>query len=251
MNTVTSSDGTRIAFDRVGAGPAVVLVDPAMCYRGAGPNTPLAPELARDFTVYTYDRRGRGDSGDAEEYSVEREYADLAALIEHAGGAAFVFGHSSGGVLAAGASLAGVPIARLALFEPPPVDDGEMPVQLDKLVRAGRRGEAVELFQSSVGLPQEMIAGMRNSPFRPALDAIAHTLVYDTTIAGWITLDAYAGVAVPTLLVDSESSPPTLHESTAAVAAAVPGARRRTLPGGFHDVAPDVLAPALKEFFTA
>ncbi|MFG1703076.1 alpha/beta fold hydrolase [Nonomuraea sp. M3C6] len=255
MNTVTSSDGTRIAFDRVGEGPAVILVDGAMCYRGAGPSGALAAELARDFTVYTYDRRGRGESGDSDATAapiVEREIADLVALVEHAGGTAFVFGHSSGAVLALEASLHAKGIAGLALFEPPPVgSDAEAALRdrLDELVRAGRRGEAVEVFQAAVGIPPAMIAGMRNSPFRPALEAIAHTLVYDTTITSSARTDRYASVAVPTLLVDSQASPETLHTSTRTVARAVPGALHRSLPGGFHDVEASLLAPVLTHFF--
>ncbi|KAB8195366.1 alpha/beta fold hydrolase [Nonomuraea phyllanthi] len=249
MNTVTSRDGTRIAFERAGEGPALVLVDGAMCYRGAGPCSALAAELAGDFTVYTYDRRGRGESGDSDTFAVEREYEDLAALVEHAGGGASVFGHSSGAVLALEASLHGVDIARLALFEPPPAgEDAALAERLGELVRAGRRGEAVEEFQLAVGLPPEMVSGMRGSPFRAALEAIAPTLVYDTTITGSARLDRYAAIAVPTLLVDSENSPEMLRASTEEVARAVPGARRRSLPGGFHDVEPGTLAPVLAGF---
>jgi pimeloyl-ACP methyl ester carboxylesterase len=250
MNTVTSGDGTRIAYDQVGDGPAVVLVDGAMCYRGAGPSGPLAAELARDFTVYTYDRRGRGDSGDSDAYAVQRELDDLSALIGRAGGTACVFGHSSGAVLALEAHLAGVPIAKLALFEPPPlVHDVDLHAQLDKLVRAGRRGEAVEAFQIAVGIPGEMVTGMRHSPMRAGLEAIAPTLVYDTAITSTASIGAYAAVSVPTLAVASESSPEILRTSTWTVAETVPGARKLGLPGGFHDVEPDVLAPVLVEFF--
>ncbi|NUP63633.1 MAG: alpha/beta fold hydrolase [Nonomuraea sp.] len=250
MNTVTSSDGTRIAFEQAGEGPAVVLVDGAMCYRGAGPNTPLAAELARSFTVCAYDRRGRGESGDGAAFAVEREVEDLAAVIGRAGGDVRVFGHSSGAVLALEAALAGVPIARLALFEPPPLgEESGLSDELDKLVREGRRGEAVEAFQLAVGIPPEMVAGMRESPFRPALEAIAPTLVYDTRLTGSASPGRYAAVGVPTLLLDSESSPERLRESTRLMAETVPGARRRSLPGAFHGVDPDVLAPVLAEFF--
>ncbi|NUP76981.1 MAG: alpha/beta fold hydrolase [Nonomuraea sp.] len=250
MNTVTSSDGTRIAFEQAGEGPAVVLVDGAMCYRGAGPNTPLAAELARSFTVCTYDRRGRGESGDGAAFAVEREVEDLAAVIGRAGGDVRVFGHSSGAVLALEAALAGVPIARLALFEPPPLgEESGLSDELDKLVREGRRGEAVEAFQLAVGIPPEMVAGMRESPFRPALEAIAPTLVYDTRLTGSASPGRYAAVGVPALLLDSESSPERLRESTRLMAETVPGARRRSLPGAFHGVDPDVLAPVLAEFF--
>ncbi|MEV4110363.1 alpha/beta fold hydrolase [Nonomuraea sp. NPDC049695] len=251
MNTVTSRDGTRIAFDRAGEGPAIVLVDGAMCYRGAGPCDALAPELTGDFTVYTYDRRGRGESGDADTFAVEREIDDLAALIEHAGGSAYVFGHSSGAVLALEASLRVAGIARLALFEPPPLtDDAALVGRLDELVRAGRRGEAVEAFQLGIGLPPEMVSGMRGAPFRAALEAIAPTLVYDTTLTSSARLHRYASVAVPTLLLDSENSTEALRTATEQVARTVPGARHRSLPGGFHDVPPKVLAPVLTDFLS-
>lgn len=255
MSTVTSRDGTRIAFDRAGEGPAIILVDGAMCYRGAGPADALAAELAGAFTVHTYDRRGRGESGDATGdgvSSVEREVDDLDALVEQAGGRAFVFGHSSGAVLALEASLREPGIAGLALFEPPPVGGGseaELFKRLDELVRAGRRGEAVEAFQTAIGLPPEMVAGMRESPFRAALEAIAPTLVYDTALTSAADLGRYAAVSVPAILIDSLASPELLHASTRAVAEAVPGARRRSLPGGFHDVEAEVLAPVLGEFF--
>ncbi|MEU5866448.1 alpha/beta fold hydrolase [Nonomuraea sp. NPDC047529] len=253
MNTVISGDGTRIAYDQAGEGPAVVLVDGAMCFRGSGPGGPLAAELARGFTVLTYDRRGRGDSGDGTEsadFSVAREVDDLAAVIGRAGGDVRVFGHSSGAVLALEAAAAGVPIARLALFEPPPLgDDAGLGDELDRLVKEGRRGAAVEAFQLSVGIPPEMVAAMAGSPSRPVLEGIAPTLVHDLRLTGTATLSRYAGLAVPTLLIDSAASPERLHASTAAVAEAVPGARHRRLPGGFHDVEPGVLGPALAEFF--
>ncbi|RSN05583.1 alpha/beta hydrolase [Nonomuraea sp. WAC 01424] len=250
MNTVISGDGTRIAYDQVGEGPAVVLVDGAMCHRGAGPNTPLAAELARGFTVLTYDRRGRGDSGDNDAYSVAREVDDLAAVIGRTGGGAGAVGHSSGAVLALEAAVAGVPIARLALFEPPPLgDDAGLADELDKLVEEGRRGAAVEAFQLAVGIPPEVVASMAGAPFRPALEALAPTLVYDARVTGTDTLSRYAAVTVPTLLIDSEASPERLRASTEAVAGTVPGARRRSLAGGFHDVEAGVLAPVLAGFF--
>ncbi|MFC4120915.1 alpha/beta fold hydrolase [Nonomuraea zeae] len=274
MNTVTSPDGTRIVFDRTGTGPAIILVDGAMCYRGAGPAGPLAAELARDFTVYTYDRRGRGDSDDtgtlaadplssdtpdadalsvAAPLSVEREAADLAALIECAGGTAYVFGHSSGAILALETSLRGAGIAKLALFEPPPVGDAtaaDLVKRLDELVRAGERGAAVEAFQTAIGIPAEMVAGMRTSPFRAALEAIAPTLVYDTTLTSSATLTRYAAVTVPTLVVDSLASSQPLRSSAADMARTVPGARHRSVPGRAHDADPQTLAPVLAEFFT-
>ncbi|MEV0826653.1 alpha/beta fold hydrolase [Nonomuraea rubra] len=275
MNIVTSPDGTPIAFTRTGEGPALILVDGAMCLRGAGPSDALAAELAGAFTVYTYDRRGRGESGDALQdgagpeagvqapeveaegkagvkAEVTAEVGDLAALVEQAGGSAYVFGHSSGAFLALEASLRGVGVAGLALFEPPPAggeEGAELLERLRKLVREGRRGEAVEAFQAAVGLPQEMISGMRESPFRPVLEAIAPTLVYDAAVTNAADLARYAAVTVPALVVDSLASPDRLRTASRQVAQAVPGAARRSLPGGFHDVEAGVLAPELIGFF--
>ncbi|NJP88809.1 alpha/beta hydrolase [Nonomuraea sp. FMUSA5-5] len=264
MDTVTSPDGTHIAFTRTGEGPAIILVDGAMCFRGAGPSDALAAELASAFSVYTYDRRGRGEStdarhpdtgGGAEEWaraSVEAEVDDLVALVGHAGGNAYVFGHSSGAILALEASLRGAGIAGLALFEPPPAggdDDAELLERLRALVRAGRRGEAVEAFQTAIGLPREMIAGMRQSPFRAVLEGIAPTLAYDAAVANGADPARYAGVTAPVLVLDSEASPGLLRTACEDMAEAVPGAVRRSLPGGFHDVEAGVMGPALIEFF--
>src|SRR6266545_989385 len=177
MHTTTSADGTSIAYERAGSGESIVFV--AGAFNDRTTLAPLAKELEDRFTVITYDRRGRGDSGDTAPYAVEREIEDLDAVIAAAGGSAYVFGFSRGSA-----------ITGLALYEPP-LEPGAGPVGADfpdriaALVRDGRRGDAVELFQrEAVGLPPEMIAGIRQMPFWPALEAAAHTLVYDTTITG-------------------------------------------------------------------
>src|SRR5947209_15976870 len=192
MPNVVSKDGTRIAFDRHGEGQPIILVVGAFNERSTG--TPLATFLAPHFAAYTYDRRGRGDSGDTAPYAVEREIDDLAALIAEAGGSAAVFGYSSGANLALQAAASGLPITKLALYEAPYLVDhnGQQPrthpnhaAQLSELIAAGRRGDAVEYFQQQmVGIPEEVVVQMRRAPFRPALEAIAHTLVYDATILG-------------------------------------------------------------------
>src|SRR5262245_25674056 len=187
MSIANSSDGTKIAYDKVGDGPALVLVDGALCRRDFGPSTPLAKELADRFTVFTYDRRGRGDSGDTPPYAVERELEDLDALIRQAGGTAAVLGFSSGAALALQGAARGLAISHLALYdlplasEPPP-GAAQHASEVAALVHAGRRGEAVEYFQRRVvGIPEPVIAQLRGAPFRPALEAMAHTLVYDLT----------------------------------------------------------------------
>jgi pimeloyl-ACP methyl ester carboxylesterase len=252
--TAVSGDGTGIAFSRAGDGPPVVVVDGAMCFRRFGPGGPLAGYLTADFTVFTYDRRGRGDSGDGSPYAVAREVDDLAAVIAAAGGGAHVFGISSGALLALEAALAGVGIDRLAVFEPPlPEGAGrdapELSARLAALIAGGRRGEAVELFQTSIGIPPAMVAALWDAPFRPVLDDIAHTLVYDLTVTGAASPERYAAVTRPVLVLDSTDTGEGLRGSARALAATVPGARHRSLPGHFHEVAPDELAPALRAFF--
>ena len=175
MDTVASADGTTIAFDRYGDGPPVIMAAGAFNTRST--TDPLARALAPQFTVLNYDRRGRGNSGDTTPYAVDREIEDLAALITAAGGSAAVFGYSSGATLALKAAAAGLPIAKLVLYEPPfRTDDSHpglppgFPAKLAGLVAAGRRGDAVELYQTqAVGIPEAVVAQLRHAPFRPGL----------------------------------------------------------------------------------
>ena len=186
MAVVISRDGTRIGFDREGQGPPVVLVDGAMCYRGSGPMKPLAAQLVPHFTVYIYDRRGRGESGDTQPWSLEREVEDLAALVREAGEPVYVYGISSGAVLALEAADRGVPIRKLALYEAPlmldatrePLGDDFLP-RMKALIAANRRGDAVKMFMKAVGVPAIGIFFMRLMPVWKKLTAIAHTLQYD------------------------------------------------------------------------
>ena len=259
VDTVTSSDGTAIAFEKTGTGPAVVLVDGAFCHRANGPSRPLAALLAPRFTVFAYDRRGRGDSGDTPPYAVEREVDDLAAIIDRAGGTSSVCGISSGGALALEAAARGLPIAKLAVYDPAIAVDVADPgaaeaaaARLAELAASGRRDEAVEFFLTGImGMPAEAVAPMRAAPVWPALEAVAHTLAYDFALVsdGSLLTDRAASVAAPTLAVDGEQSPPPLRRAADAVAATVPGAQRRTLAGQGHDVPVEVLAPALAAFF--
>src|SRR6266849_2712174 len=184
VGKVFSKDGTPIAFDRIGNGPPVILVDGALCYRGMGQSGQLAEFLAQHFTVFTYDRRGRGGSGDTAPYAVAREVEDIAALLSEAGGAAFVWGTSSGAVLALEAANRLSGIKKLALYEAPLiVDDGRSTteddwVRIGEAVAADRRSDAVKLFLKSVGAPAFLIALMRLMPMWSKLKAIAHTLPY-------------------------------------------------------------------------
>jgi pimeloyl-ACP methyl ester carboxylesterase len=250
---VRSADGTSIAFERAGTGPPLIMVHAALGFRGFNPMGELDGLLADDFTVITYDRRGRGESTDTPPYAVDREVDDLAALIEETGGSAFVYGFSSGAVLGLHAAARGLPIPKLALLEPPiPLKDqpveGDLGAEIAELVAKGRRGDAVEHFNRSIGVPEEMVAGMRDAPFFPTLERIAHTLVYDTAITSSVTPELLAGIATPTLVVGSVASGDYLQSSARAVADALPNGRFVGLEGEWHGVPPEDLARAMTEF---
>jgi pimeloyl-ACP methyl ester carboxylesterase len=256
MNRVTSSDGTTIAFDQLGAGPPVILVSGGSTDRTA--NAGLAALLASDFTVFNYDRRGRGPSGDTPPYAVEREVEDLDAVIGAAGGSAAVYGTSSGAALALEAAARGLAITKLALWEPPYIPDGgprppaNTAATFTKLVAAGRRGDAVEFFMADVvGLPPQFVAGARSQPFWAAQEALAHTLAYDATIMGdyWLPTERFAGVRTPTIVLDGGASPPWMAVTAQELADTLPNGHRRTLEGQQHNVDPEALAPAVAEFF--
>lgn len=264
MHTVTSHDGTPIVFDRSGEGPPVILVTGALATRAACAS--LVALLAPHFTVIAHDRRGRGDSGDTPPYAVEREVEDIDALITVVGGAAFVFGHSSGAALALEAArLLPTKIARLALYEPPfIVDDSRPPLprdyvaQMTERVAAGRRGDAVEYFMTAaVAVPDDMVAQMRSDPMWPTMEAVAHTLPYDGAIMGDtmfgqpLPAARWAIVTLPTLVLDGGASPTWQRNGVQTLVAALPNAEQRTLAGQGHGADPDVLAPVLAEFFAS
>ena len=262
MSTTVSADGTKIAYTRGGSGPAIVLVDGAMCYRGSSPNDLLAKELAAHFTVYTYDRRGRGESGDTGPYTVTREVEDIAALIKEAGGEAFLFGISSGAALALEAVNQGLPVPKLAVYEPPFVVDGtrprvpaDYPARLDAALREGKRGKAVKMFMTEgVGLGNATVAAMRIMPFWAKLKRVAHTIPYDTTLmaghqAGRPLPAAWPEVKIPTLAIDGGRSPEWMRNGVSAVAKVLPSAEYRTLPDQTHIVKAPALAPLLTKFF--
>ena len=258
---VRSADGTTIAYERSGTGPALIVVDGALCSRTFGPAPKLAPLLARQFTVYTYDRRGRGRSGDTQPYSPAREVEDIAALIDAAGGSACLLGLSSGGALALEAAASGLPVASVAAYEPPYVDDSGQrggaayEGRLKQLIAEEHRGGAVKYFMKDmVGAPAAIVAMMRFMPWIwRKLEAVAHTLPYDAAVmtAFRIPRARFASIDVPTLLMNGTKTDPRLREAARAIADAVPGARHRELPGQTHNVKPEVLAPAVVEFFTA
>ena len=258
MQTLTSADGTAIAFDRLGEGPPVIMVVGAFNTRST--TSPLALALQDRFAVFNYDRRGRGDSGDTDPYAVAREIEDLDAMIAGAGGSSAVFGYSSGANLALMAAAGGLAISKLVLYEPPfLVDESrpplprDLPERLAELIADDRRGDAVELYQKEViGMPDEVVVGMRRAPFRAALEAIAHTLVYDATIIGDLTLPAglIGSISTPTLVIEGENSIPLMRNAARAVAATLTNGELRTLAGQSHDISPEATAPVMKDFLS-
>ncbi|MGH2573805.1 MAG: alpha/beta fold hydrolase [Actinomycetota bacterium] len=258
METVRSRDGTTIAFDRHGQGPPVVLVSGGSVDRT--PNAALAEELASDFTVLNYDRRGRGPSADTPPYAIEREIDDIEAVIEAARGEVGLYGSSSGAVLAMYSAEAGLPIAKLAMWEPPFIPEGfpappeDQVEQYERMVAEGRRGDAVEYFMSKVvGLPPEFVEGAKQQPFWAATEALAHTLAYDARIMSdyRIPVDRAASVKIPTLVIAGGADMPWMRDTAAALAGTLPHGETRFLEGQGHDVDPTVLAPVLKGFFAA
>jgi pimeloyl-ACP methyl ester carboxylesterase len=258
---VVSRDGTIIAYDQIGHGPPLILIVGALCSRTLGPGVKLAPLLAPHFTVFTYDRRGRGESGDTSPYAVEREVEDLRALIELAGGSACVFGHSSGAILALNAAEHGLSIAKLALYEAPLIVDRSRPsaerdwVRIDAFVAEGRRADALKAFLKTVGVPGFAVALMRWLPVWAKITAVAHTLPYDGALAREfqraepLPEAVWSKVIVPALAIAGGKSPAWMQNGTRALAAVLSHAAHRTLEGQTHDVAAKVLAPVLIEFF--
>jgi pimeloyl-ACP methyl ester carboxylesterase len=258
---VASRDGTRIAHDKWGSGPAVIVVGGALSDRSG--SSELGQLLAGHFTVYSYDRRGRGDSTDTKPYSVKREIEDIEALIDSAGGSAYVYGKSSGASLALQAAAAlGDKVRKLALYEPPYSDaEGagkewrEFKAELDGLLAAGRRADAITLFMKFVGAPDEAVAKMKASPAWPGMLAMAPTLAYDNAIVGEdrsVPVGIAAKVKASTLVMDGGASlgpMPFMRQTADKLGNVIPGAQRLVVEGQAHDVSSKVLAPILVKFF--
>ncbi|HEX9339214.1 MAG TPA: alpha/beta hydrolase [Pseudonocardiaceae bacterium] len=263
MEKVTSADGTTIAFERSGTGPALILIGGAFNDRST--TAGVRAGLADVATGYSYDRRGRGDSDDRSEpgtFPLEREIDDLAALIAHAGGEAALFGHSSGATLALNAVAHGLPVTRVAVYEPPYVAAGvfdpspaERAKRMRELVAEDRRDDAVTLFMTGAGMPAEAVADLRKSPAWPGLAALAHSLPYDV---GMFEADATfpaataAAIGVPTLVLNGTASGPFLIGGARSVAAAVEGAEHVEIEGEDHAILrrPEILVPILARFLT-
>ena len=258
-----SADGTVIALTAWGEGEPLIIIDGATAYPAINPtNEEIGRLLSGEFRTYAYDRRGRGESTDTEPYAVEREIEDLAALIEVAGAPATVFGWSSGAVLALDAAAAGLPIRRLAVFEPPfVVDDSRPPLpadyveRLDAAVAGGRPGDAAELFMTAaVGLPVEAVDGIRQSEFWPIMEAVAPTIAYDGRIMGStmtgapLPSDRWAAVTVPTLVMHGTGTYPFIIAGAQALTELLPSAALRAVEGEQHSAPASVLAAALRDF---
>ena len=250
-----SADGTAIAYERTGDGPPLILVGGAMSNRDSA--APFVPVLAGTFSVITVDRRGRGDSGDTPPYSPKREVEDLEALISAVGGSAYVYGHSSGAVLALEAAAAGAAITKLAVYEPPYLTDrtgGEEARATASGIQAaldsGDRGTAIEIFIRSTGAPFD--PAMKETPWWPRMTAVAHTLPYDMALVGdsSVPTERLARIAIPVLGLYGGASPAWAVESIAAVTAAIPGATQQVLENQTHGVAPEVVAPVVIRFFS-
>jgi pimeloyl-ACP methyl ester carboxylesterase len=265
MKKVTSKDSTQIAYEKQGTGPAVILVEGALGYRALGFHSRLSELLAPDFTVYAYDRRGRGESSNTIPFAIEREVEDIDALIQEAGGKALLFGISSGACLVLEAAIKlGDKVKKLAMYEPPYNSEEssrpewkEYRQKLAELLADGRRGDAVALFMRFVGTPAEMVGGMRQAPVWPMLEAVAPTLEYDAAEIGEdrsVPVERAAKVTVPVLIMDGGANltvMPFMHATATALAKAMPHAQHRTLEGQRHDVDLEVLAPVLEEFFNS
>ena len=250
---VTSADGTSIAYQRYGSGPAVILIGGGL--DDGSENAPLAQELAARFTVYNFARRGRGDSGDTRPYAVQQEIADIAALLAEAGGSACLFGASSGGMFALEAAAAGLAVERVAVYEVPyDTADGALQrardyqEQLGVALAGGRRSDALSLFMRLAGSSETDIAEAKNSPYWPGLEDLADTLAYDAALYGPPPTARLATIAQPTLVITGGSND-YFEQAADAVAASLAGGKRHLIAGQGHVVDPKVMAAVLARFF--
>lgn len=261
MHTVTSADGTTIAYDVYGEGEPIIMVEGAFCGRHFGPTNKLAAELGKHFRVYHYDRRARGDSSPSTDYRIERELEDLRAMIEVAGGKAGLVGFSSGACLTLEAAAAHLPLTRIAFYEPPymvgpkarkvPAD---FEAEVQKLVAEGRNGDAVAYFMTKlIGMPSIFLIPMKFSKMWPSLAAQAPSLPFDmAAVNGFVPPEArLRGISVPALGIYGGKTMPVLKDSTTLCAGTIPGAELVVLPGQTHEVRAEAIAPHLIDFFHA
>ena len=255
---IISRDGTEIVFEKMGSGPAIILVDGAFCSKDFGPMPKLAPLLSKSFTVFIYDRRARGESGDTMPYKIEKEIEDIEALIKSAGGSAFLFGISSGAILSIQAVASGLNVPKLAILEPPYVGNqggkrpGDAVQQLRNMIAEGRKEDAVKFYLTKVmGAPGIVLFILRLTPNWSKMKANANSLPYDVEVCGNFEMpkEMISSLTTPTLVIDSKGSPETLRKSVELVANTLPNGKRKSLKGSVHDVPPKILAPELIHFF--
>jgi len=259
MNSVSSKDDTIITYDKIGSGPPLILVDGALCYRSFGPMPKLASLLAKHFTVYYYDRRGRGNSTDVQPYSPAKEVEDIAALVNEAGGSAYLAGLSSGAALTLLAAESGLNLPKIALYEPPYVYEKNSAqskinhgANLTSMLASQKRGDAVKYFMvKMVGVPAIFGFIMQLMPMFKKLKAVAHTLPYDTAVMGDFTVpeEMISRISVPALVAGGGKSPENLRAAVARVASVLSNGTLRMLEGETHNVKAEKLAPVLTEYF--
>lgn len=261
----TSKDGTKIAYSKTGNGEPLILVDGAFCHRKFGANEKLPQHLSKHFTVYSYDRRGRGESGDTLPYTIEKEFQDLEAIIEIAGGTANVYGISSGAALALEAANKGTKIKKLALYEAPYItDSSRKPFPNDYLetliayVQQGKNGKAVQYFmRTGIGLPAFVVWMMKLMPAWKPMKQLAHTLIYDTKILGDtgsgkpFDQNKWQNATMSTLVISGSKSAKWSQNSMKHLAEVLPNAKHQSLIGQTHLVKPEVIAQELINYFKA
>jgi uncharacterized protein YndB with AHSA1/START domain/pimeloyl-ACP methyl ester carboxylesterase len=255
--TVRSADGTPLVYEKLGSGPPVILVGGAMVTRELAAHTELAAALSAQFTVFNYDRRGRGDSGDTAPYAVEREIEDLRALLEAASGQAAVYAMSSGAILALRAAVYGLPITRLALWEPPFVVDpadrrppADSQAVVARLIARNKPGAAASYFMTKIfGMPAFVPWLMRLTPYWKRAVGVARSLPYDLAVTGDYAIpEGVAGLGVPTLVLHGDHTQPLLVHGAQGLARTLPGAVLKVLPGVNHQVKTSDLAPVVANF---
>jgi pimeloyl-ACP methyl ester carboxylesterase len=262
MPSLISKDGTAIVYDKIGQGPAIILVNGALGHRGLNGEQQLASLLASSFTVFFFDRRGRGESKEIKSYSVAGEIDDIDALIKAAGGEVFLHGTSSGAALAllTAQKLGRDKVAKLSLYEPPYdayVKDGknsfdEIKARIKQLVSADKRSDAIAFFFESIGTPADEIQGIKQSPAWSEMEKIGHTLVYDFEILGngTVPLAVAKNVDMPTQILDGSMSYEFMHQAADTLAKNMTNAKRKTLKDQTHQISAEALAPVLADFFS-
>lgn len=251
MQTAESADGTPIAYDKAGDGPALVVCVGALSGRQS---FVPPPKLTAAFTVYTYDRRGRGDSGDTARYTIKREYEDLAAVIAATGERPVVFGHSSGAAIVLRAAAAGVPMRAIVAYEAPfenPVATAEAAEHIRDLISQGRRDDAVIYWLTDiVSASQEVLLLVRRGPWLKGLAALSHTLPYDLALtAGPMPTSELSAIGVSVLILGGSNSREWFHRSLTEQATVIPNARLEMIDGYDHNAPPEVITNYLLEFF--